>query len=179
FLLLYFGSGFAGGILHLLTTWILPNHLDAPVVGASAGVMGLLAVYATLFPMREITVFLVIIPVTLRIQYLFWFVFGLSAFGTLIPFDGIAHAAHLGGILFGLLILRHGTTLKTRLASLNPFRSSYPAQTSPMPRANPYSTSRPKPEEPAELPAQEFMSQEVDPILDKISAHGIQSLTDR
>jgi hypothetical protein len=29
------------------------------------------------------------------------------------------------------------------------------------------------------LPADEFLSREVDPILDKISAHGIQSLTDR
>jgi hypothetical protein len=31
----------------------------------------------------------------------------------------------------------------------------------------------------AELPSEEFISQEVDPILDKISAHGIQSLTER
>ena len=30
----------------------------------------------------------------------------------------------------------------------------------------------------SELPAAEFLSREVDPILDKISAHGIQSLTD-
>ena len=30
-----------------------------------------------------------------------------------------------------------------------------------------------------ELPPAEFISREVDPILDKISAHGIQSLTDR
>jgi len=30
-----------------------------------------------------------------------------------------------------------------------------------------------------DLPAEEFLSKEVDPILDKISAHGIQSLTDR
>jgi hypothetical protein len=29
-----------------------------------------------------------------------------------------------------------------------------------------------------ELPTDEFLSKEVDPILDKISAHGIQSLTD-
>jgi hypothetical protein len=29
------------------------------------------------------------------------------------------------------------------------------------------------------LPPEEFISQEVDPILDKISAHGIHSLTER
>ena len=30
-----------------------------------------------------------------------------------------------------------------------------------------------------ELPADEFLSRKVDPILDKISAHGIQSLTEQ
>ena len=30
-----------------------------------------------------------------------------------------------------------------------------------------------------DLPSEEFISREVDPILDKISAHGIQSLTER
>jgi hypothetical protein len=32
---------------------------------------------------------------------------------------------------------------------------------------------------PAETPPEEFISREVDPILDKISAHGIHSLTPR
>jgi hypothetical protein len=36
-----------------------------------------------------------------------------------------------------------------------------------------------KPELDEDLPPEEFLSKEVDPILDKISAHGIQSLTDR
>ena len=39
--------------------------------------------------------------------------------------------------------------------------------------------SRPKNKSIEELPPEEFISREVDPILDKISAHGIQSLTER
>ena len=35
------------------------------------------------------------------------------------------------------------------------------------------------PAAPPDLPSDEFISQEVDPILDKISAHGLQSLTER
>ena len=35
------------------------------------------------------------------------------------------------------------------------------------------------PEDTEELPPAEFISKEVDPILDKISAHGLQSLTER
>ena len=38
---------------------------------------------------------------------------------------------------------------------------------------------RPQLEEPTELPSEEFIAKQVDPILDKISAHGIQSLTER
>ena len=41
------------------------------------------------------------------------------------------------------------------------------------------SWQRPKKEESEELPPAEFISKEVDPILDKISAQGIQSLTPR
>src|SRR5438093_267063 len=40
FLRLYFASGLFGGVVQLLATW-LPHHSDIPVVGASAGVMGL------------------------------------------------------------------------------------------------------------------------------------------
>jgi hypothetical protein len=42
----------------------------------------------------------------------------------------------------------------------------------------PESWKRATPEAP-ELPPEEFISKEVDPILDKISQHGIQSLTER
>jgi predicted DNA binding protein len=38
---------------------------------------------------------------------------------------------------------------------------------------------RPQIEYSQDLPSEEFISKEVDPILDKISAHGIQSLTPR
>jgi hypothetical protein len=38
---------------------------------------------------------------------------------------------------------------------------------------------RPKSNVVEDLPTAEFISREVDPILDKISAHGIQSLTER
>jgi hypothetical protein len=39
--------------------------------------------------------------------------------------------------------------------------------------------AKPKASEPDVVPSAEFISREVDPILDKISAHGIQSLTER
>ncbi len=182
FLTLYFASGFLGGVLELLTT-LLPRHVDGPVLGASAGVMGLLAAYATLFPMRDINIFIMFIPINIRVVYIFWFLLFLSAFGTLIPFDSTAHAAHLGGLLTGVAFIRWDMNPSRMLARWNPFQKKI--RSKQMIKAAVAGSSfsklrrRARPEDAQDLPSEEFMSKEVDPILDKISAHGIQSLTDR
>jgi membrane associated rhomboid family serine protease len=180
FLMLYLACGFCGGLLHLLSAWILPHHDSIDVVGASAGISGLLAAFCFMYPMREITFIFFFFPVTLRAQYLLWFVFGMSVFGTIIPFDNTAYAAHLGGMLMGLWYVRYGMGTTSILSAWNPFKRRNRREK--MIRA---ATSRPSrglrvmEPDPSELPSGEFMSQEVDPILEKISAHGIQSLTER
>src|SRR5260221_4388507 len=179
FLRLYFLSGTFGGILQLFATWALHKKDDLalgdPVVGASAGVCGLLAAFATLFPMRDLTVFLYVVPITIRAQYFFWFILLLSFYGTLVPFDRVAHAAHLGGLLMGWAYIRwgvHNTSLNWR-----PFRTRQRKRE--LVKAASVKISRwssPKSKTLEELPPEEFISREVDPILDKISAHCVQSL---
>lgn len=178
FLLLYFLSGTFGGVVQLLSTWLLQRP-DASVVGASAGVLGLLAAYATLFPMRDVTMLVFFFPVTLRARYLFWFALVLSACGTFIPFSDVAHGAHLGGIVAGWAFIRWGVQSQA-YANWSPFRARLrkrelvKAASVRGPR-----WSRPKKRSLENLAPEEFISREVDPILDKISAHGIQSLTPR
>jgi len=174
FLKLYFISGFFGGALQILTAWLLPGHVDQVVVGASAGVLGLLAAYARLFPMREITMFLFFVPVTLRAQYLFWFMLCLSAFGTIVPFSNVAHAAHLGGLLVGVGFVRWTESRQSFFD--NPFKSRQ-RKRQLVQAASKAVRWRPRAASSTEVPSEEFISREVDPILDKISAHGIQSLT--
>lgn len=183
FLVLYFASGFLGGVLQLLTTWILPNHADLPVVGASAGIMGLIAAYAFMFPMREITFFIIFFPVTLRAMYLFWFLLCMSAFGTLVPFDLTAEAAHLGGLLTGVAFIRWGDQFFRNWEMWSPLQRKIrrekmiKAATVKPPLAK--LRRRPNTGESSDVPSEEFISSQVDPILDKISAHGIQSLTEK
>src|SRR4030095_9612878 len=55
FLVLYLISGVMGGLLQVLTTTVLPKHADLPVVGASAGVSGIIAIFCMFYPMRELT----------------------------------------------------------------------------------------------------------------------------
>ena len=98
FLLLYFMSGIMGALISLFTTPLVA------IVGASGAVYGVMFGFAYLWPRERIYVW-GIIPVEAR-----WMVVGmtvLSLYGGLgANSDGIAHFAHLGGFLGGLLAMR-------------------------------------------------------------------------
>ncbi len=106
FLQLYLFSGVVGGIIQVLCALLAPNLFGGYLVGASAGVFGLVAVYAALFPDREFTLLVFfIIPVTLRAKTMLLWAVVLAIIGAVLPTSNVAHAAHLGGILGGLLYL--------------------------------------------------------------------------
>jgi membrane associated rhomboid family serine protease len=178
FLILYLLCGIAGGLLQVATT-ALPNHEDIAVVGASAGICGMIAIFCSLNPMQELTTWIYFFPVTVRAIYFLTFLGLFSLFGTLIPMGAVAYAAHLGGILLGLAYVRWGNSWQG-LWRWKPFHSRQRKRE--LVKAATIKTSRwplAKMENPVDVPEDEFISKEVDPILDKISAHGIQSLTER
>ena len=177
FLTLYLASGVLGGVLQMLFALLLPSHFDAPVVGASAGASGLVAAFAVLNWQERFTLLIYFFPVNLRGKTLFWVSIALTVIGILTPNSSIANAAHLGGILTGFFITRwlvQGRPPQGEpLARQNPARE--PAVYS---KLNKFWQAKAIP--PAEeQSAEEFLQKEVDPILDKISAQGIQSLTVR
>ena len=173
---LYFGAGLAGGLFHAVGALAFPNNFPTPVVGASAGVSGLLAAFSFLYPTQEIYLFFV-----LRFPARFFFIFSviLSTFFILVPAGGrdmgVAHGAHLGGLLFGYAYARWLIHMEWKIPKVNVFRKKEFVHTR---QANAWPTKN-HPVNKADLPSEEFISKEVDPILDKISAHGIQSLTER
>lgn len=95
----YLGAGLAGAALSLL----FPTSLT---VGASGAIYGLLAAYAYLWP-DNLIYFWGIFPIKAK-----WFVIGLVSIGVLMsvtnPFSGVAHLAHLGGAVAGFLAVRFG-----------------------------------------------------------------------
>jgi membrane associated rhomboid family serine protease len=190
FLVLYFGSGIIGGLFQAFAgslVQVFPNSgwarlFAAPTVGASAGALGLVAAYATLFPERILTLLLFfIIPVNMRAKFLLLFSALLSVFGLLFPASTgtVADAAHLGGMLTGIFFVRYAMHWNFHFPSLNRRGGSPPRRLVKVSSSNSARWGRAKSVAETELPADEFLSREVDPILDKISAHGIQSLTDR
>jgi membrane associated rhomboid family serine protease len=179
FLKLYLSSGVAGGLLQMVFAWMLPAHFGGGVVGASAGGFGLIAAFAAMFPERQITLLLFfLLPVSLRAKTLLWIATGLAIFGIIVPGGNIAHAAHLGGIFAGLVFVLmavqgHGISWFSL-----PKRQSRVLVKARFPKRSIWQKPA-KPGQTEDLPPAEFISQEVDPILDKISEHGIQSLTER
>lgn len=123
FLQLYLISGVVGGLVHVLGGLVLPQHfgvivqgeyrLYVPVVGASAGLFGLIAAFATMYPERDLTVFLFFVfPIRVSAKVLASVFLGISILGIVIQktsFDksNIAHGAHAGGMLAGWLFVRH------------------------------------------------------------------------
>jgi len=128
-------------------------------------------------PNREILVFFVL---PMRAKYFLWIATAVAVFYILVPAEPfIAHGAHLGGILGGVAYIRWIIQM--------PFSLRIPSRFGPRRRPRQLVKVRPgtaswlrgKPDAAEEIPPEEFISREVDPILEKISAHGIQSLTPR
>lgn len=75
-----------------------------PTIGASGGVFGLLLAYGVMWPRNKI--FLIFFPVPIEAR---WFVLIYGAiellFGVTKTMPGIAHFAHLGGMVFGAILL--------------------------------------------------------------------------
>jgi membrane associated rhomboid family serine protease len=180
FLTLYFTSGVIGGLFQGLAGVLLPDRFGGPVVGASAGAFGLVAAFATMYPERPLMLLLFfVIPVSMRAKFLLLFSGLLTVFGLVFRMDNIAHAAHLGGMLTGIVFVRyaiHWNWHWPRFDRLRgrPLRPLVHAQRR---GAAPWGQEQRRADE--DLPADEFLSKAVDPILEKISAHGIQSLTER
>lgn len=169
---LYFMSGIVGGALWLafnFTAFQIGGRLVYPsCVGASAAVLGCVIAFATLFPDREVTLLLFfILPVTLLAKYWAFIAVAVDTALVLQGTDrGVANLAHLGGAAFGYLYIKqlgYGATPRWLL-----WLQGITARLKPRPRPTPRSMS-----------SEEFVREEIDPILDKIAREGMQSLTRR
>ncbi len=175
FLGLYLGGTLLGGLIYVLF------HFNdyGPVVGASAAVMGILTFFCLLFPERPITLLLFfILPVTVKPKWVFWGSLAISAGGILLyelpGNSNIAHSAHLGGMLAGILYFRYVHNRSGRFfqgstssASVEPpewFKRKQKAE-----KQISYKVNRSN---------RDDLQKEVDRILDKINATGFGSLSE-
>lgn len=117
FLIYYLFTGIGAALLHNGVQFLEALRFEAagdilsleflnmtPTVGASGAIYGLLLAYGMLFPNDRIM--LLIPPIPMKAKY-FVIIFGVLELllGLSNPGSSIAHFAHLGGMLFGLVLI--------------------------------------------------------------------------
>ena len=120
FLILYFVTGLGAVALHTGVEWLDIHRLAAstdmsaqasvidilrtPMVGASGAIYGVLVAFAMLYPEARMT--LIFPPVTLDAKWMVAIFIGIELITGITGTQmGIAHFAHLGGALFGFLLI--------------------------------------------------------------------------
>lgn len=102
FLLFYFVTGIGAALVHILVQYLTGSF--ALTVGASGAIYGILMGYAMLYPDSIMT--LIFPPISLKAK---WFVLIFAGIELLLGITGtqagVAHFAHLGGLIFGLLLM--------------------------------------------------------------------------
>jgi len=188
---LYLVSGVVGALFQLGFAAVFPAQFAGPMVGASAGVFGFMGVLARLFPYREVYLLLFfVLPIRLKLHWVFWGSFAIAMVSILAAIrteagDSVAHAAHLGGLLYGAFyvakLVRNGGLMRFLPGMPGMPRIRFVSDGSPKGSAATHRRNWRKPRvvDAAEVAEGDFMSREVNPILDKISEQGIQSLTER
>ena len=90
-----------------------PDHLRTlqeiyygPMLGASGAIFGLLTAFGLLFPNAEL--FIMFIPVPIKAKYIIPVYIVIELFLGVAQFSGdsVAHFAHLGGALFGFILMK-------------------------------------------------------------------------
>lgn len=178
FIAFYLLCGAAGALFFTLLTviGILPERgllsgVDSPLVGASAGIYGMLVGIAIISP--GVMVSLLFPPVTLTIRQLALWVIGIAIFmivgdillgGSFFGNSG-GEAGHLGGAILGFFLTRYPFLLRkgssSKIIRPREFRRKNPPKLRPRTEVDVATAS------------------EVDRILDKIAKDGLQSLNDK
>jgi membrane associated rhomboid family serine protease len=102
YLLFYLAGGFAAGFAQVFSN----SHAIIGAVGASGAVASVLGAYFVLFPRARVNVlvpiffFFTVIPMSAWLVLGLWFLFQIF-----VPQPGVAWQAHVGGFLFGLVMI--------------------------------------------------------------------------
>lgn len=151
-------------------------------VGASGAVYAILLAFGMTFPNERM--FIIPFPFPIKAKWLIGGYIVIEVWSALnTPGDGIAHMAHLGGMLFGFLLIRYWRkhpNIEQRFNGQNGFFQQMKKQYENK-RRNTFhyqpSTETPRWEEHKEKEEDSARQAEIDAILDKIRKSGYDSLT--
>ena len=125
YVIFYLLCGVIAGLSHVFATGVFANNESAllvPSLGASGAISGVLGAYILLHPKRRVTVilfrFLTDVPayVAIGIWFAFQLISGLGMLGGGSQQGGVAYAAHIGGFIAGLVLIKFFDTRNRQTA---------------------------------------------------------------
>ena len=175
FLVYYFLCGIGAGISNLILGPLF--GASAPTVGASGAIYGVLLAFGITYPNQHVFMVPFFIPVPAKYVVSMYIVLEVLSLGAT---DGVAHFAHLGGAAVGfvyLMIARRGMSFQRMFSKARD-------QFVPRERVGEYSSYQNRNVTDAKYydlhDEEDRINQEqIDEILDKISQHGYQSLSEK
>ena len=184
FLIYYIVCGIGAALMQELISLITMS--PSFTIGASGSVYGILLAFGMTFPNERIFIFPIPVPIKAK-----WFVIGYAALelysSISSTMDGVAHVAHLGGMLFGLLLIlywRHHPGSDARFSQNRGYeffenmKRSFESRKRQQPTSNNQRPTGGTRDADMEYNARKQQRQaEVDAILDKIRKSGYDSLT--
>jgi len=123
YLIFYLLTGVLASLSHVFATVAFSENASSlliPSLGASGAISGVLGGYLVMFPTRRVTVilfrFLTDVPayVAIGIWFAFQLISGLGYFGGGSQTGGVAYAAHIGGFVAGLALVKVFTIGRSR-----------------------------------------------------------------
>lgn len=172
YLAFYLACGVFGAIMYLVLNMlgalnlglpgVLINDPRTPLVGASAGVFGVIMAAAYYQPHAVLN--LIFPPISLRMHTFAWIYFGIALFNLLISGRNAGgDAAHVGGAIAGFFLVRHPHLLHDFFDVFSNSNKSKARRARSAPRGRRARGPDPR---------------EVDRILSKVANQGLQSLSD-
>lgn len=103
FLMYYLITGIGAALIHFVITFFQGEN--SILLGASGAVFGVLVAYGYLFPNHEIIMFPIFFPVKAKYLITFYGLYEIFS-GVNNAGSNVAHFAHVGGLVVGLILLR-------------------------------------------------------------------------
>jgi len=177
FLTYYLVTGIGAGLIQLAICYF--QDIYSVTIGASGAVFGILLAFGMIFPNTQLMI--IPIPFPIKAKYLvigyglLELTMGVASFSG----DNVAHFAHLGGMLFGIILILYWRRKNGNFRSGNPWNQSWTKKITTIFKKKPKMTVHKRPETDWDYRARKAEeSKEIDRILEKIKYSGYDSLSE-
>jgi len=177
FLTYYLVTGIGAGLVQLAICYF--QDIPSLTIGASGAVFGILLAFGMIFP--NIPLMIIPIPVPIKAKYL---VIGYGLLELTMGVanrsgDNVAHFAHLGGMLFGIILILYWRNKNGNYRTGNSWNQSWTKKITGFFKGKPKMTEHKRPETDWDYNARKAdESKEIDRILEKIKYSGYNSLSE-